>query len=66
LLLKIILIKIFEVDKINSIRINSRKLSYQTKFITKVKELIEETYLLDIVNNNYHKYTTIEILEMID
>jgi len=66
LLLKIILIKIFEVDKINSIRINSRKLSYQTKFITKVKELIEETYLLDIVNNNYHKYATIEILEMID
>ena len=59
-------IRSFKVDKINNTRINSRKLSHHTKFVTNVEELIEETCLLEIVNENYHKYAIVEMLEMID
>ena len=58
--------KSFEVNKINNARINSRKLSHYTKFVIEVKKLIEETRLLDIVNENCHRYTTREILQIID
>jgi hypothetical protein len=58
--------KSFNIDCIDNSRLNSRKLSYRIKFTEKVEELIEETNLLEIVNELYHIYTINKMLEMLD
>ena len=51
-------LQIQNIDAIINSKINHRKLTYQTKFIEKLEELIKVTNLECIVDKNYHSHST--------
>ena len=56
----------FDIDKVISSQLNSRRLSHWEKFCEKLEAYIESTNLQNIIDQQCHIKASNEILEMID